>query len=155
MGRQPATTARRGGMRARRPRRARGYLMLEVVISAAILAVVLGAAVSVIAKERAAVTRAGNRAKASSLAQELMSQLLADSGTSPSFACSANVSVPVGAEYPGFARRYSCAVVSSAINADLGSIYELTVEVEYPLGSGGTGTVEHKALRRDRHAVLD
>lgn len=156
MRREPSTHTCAGRARSGRRHRARGYLMLEVVISAAILAVVLGAAVNVIAKERAGIARAGHRAKASSLAQELMSQLLADNGPSPTYACGSNVTVAVDtSHYPGFARRYSCTLVSNAVNGGLGSLYELTVEVDYPLGTGALHTIRHKALRRDRHALLD
>lgn len=136
--------------------RSRGYLLIEVMVSGAILAVILGGAISLIAAERAHIATATNRAKASALAQELISQLLADTGPTPTMVCGTNVDVPVDTtQYPGFSRQYSCSVLATAINVDLGALYELTVEVSYPKGKGQTGTVEHKALRRDRHVLLE
>lgn len=130
-------------------------------MSGAILALILGAAISLVAKERAQLVRASHRAKAAGLAQELMQQLLADSGPTKTFACSATpalVSEPVGGDFPGFSRFYSCTSIATAgTDLDrgvtvLGKLYELRVQVRYPSGDAANPVafIEHYAVRRDR-----
>lgn len=74
-------------MKQARRKRARGYLLLEAMASGAILALILGSAISIISAERARITLESNRAKATALAQDLMQQLLADSSVVKHFGC--------------------------------------------------------------------
>lgn len=146
--------------RKRRARQSRGYLLIEVMASGAILAVILGATISMVGIERAQVTRASHRAKAASLAQDLMQQLLADSGPTKAFTCSGAVvaSNPTGTGFAGFERDYSCSEIAEAGtdvlagSTVLGKLYELKVMVRYPSGdrSNPVAFIEQYAVRRDR-----
>jgi hypothetical protein len=147
----------------------RGYLMIETMLSGAILALMLGAAMSVVASERQAISHATLRAKASVLLDERLHQLMADSDVTKQFTCDTCTkpcSVAIGSatintdtninqsDYPGFEREWYCREIGQAVSDALGSVYELGVRVKYPTDSDGNKkTIERLAIRRDR--VLD
>lgn len=164
-------------MKQAAPKRVRGYLLLEVMASGAVLAVILGSAISMVAQERARVTLESNRATATALAQDLMQQMLADVTSEKHFGCAGGKAVAVGAcagencvhnpnnaanpgsqtdddpaPFPGFDRYYDCAQISSsaAIQGNDGKLFKLTVRVTYPGSGGQIDTVTHTALRRER-----
>ncbi len=144
---------RRPMTRPPRPARARGYLLIEMMISGVILGLILTATMNVVADERALVVSADNRSKAAALTEDMMALLLADTGPNKDYDTNGSwvTANPDQSLYPGFKRRYWSNDVISAAASQLGSIWELKVEVTYPVGKGATKVVEHSTLRRDRY----
>lgn len=161
--------------RTHKARSLRGYLLIETMVSGAILAVILGTTLSVIASERADITRGSSRARASVLAEEGIELLMSDHGvtnkvlttvgsgcvnctpatgacTSPGAISWVNTSMPAinAGDYPGFSRQWFCRVLQRSSNATVGNLVELGVRVNYPGVGGVSKFVEHRAVRRDR-----
>jgi type II secretory pathway pseudopilin PulG len=150
----------------------RGYLLIETMVSGAIIALVLAGSLSVIASERAAVSQATMRARASSLAEETLSQLIAENNEpgTPTFTCQTCGSPPctpttwnattvnVG-DYPGFVREYACLEFANSGSGRLGDMWQVGVRVTFPSdkndATAGTDTIEHWALRRSRLLPTD
>jgi type II secretory pathway pseudopilin PulG len=145
----------------RRARSPRGYLLIETLLSGAIIAVILAATMSVVASERADTTRATLRAKAGALAEDGLQQLLADSGTNASrrFTCDAGwqtAGMPAinTGDHPGFSREWDCDTIATSAQPTLGDLVRISVRVTFPLVGAATNgtktTIEHTTLRRDR-----
>jgi prepilin-type N-terminal cleavage/methylation domain-containing protein len=129
----------------------RGYLLIEVMVSGAILAVILSATIGLVASSRAEITRASHRAKASSLAEQAIGQLLSEWPHTTTAACPGGITLP-----PGYSM--TCNVTQSGLDGsstpalfDADHLHNVTVTVTYPNIDGtGTDTTTHQALRRNR-----
>jgi type II secretory pathway pseudopilin PulG len=143
---------------ARGARGPRGYLLIEVMVSGAILAVLLTATVGVIATARSEISRGSFRAVATELAQQRLQMMLS---SAPNALCPAS-DVP----RPGFIR--TC-VISNAtfatINlpfvspssgftigpASIEGVQRITVTVEYnAVGKDARRTITVHGFRRPR-----
>lgn len=151
-----------------RPLRPRGYLLLEVMASGAMLAIILGGTISLVASERAKIVEENRRAIATGLAQELLGILVADNGDRKHFGCDDksvgscagsncvhnpnNAADPGSATddadppFPGFDRYYDCEERAGSN----GKLHDLEVRVTYPGAGGSIATVTAKTLRRNR-----
>ena len=122
----------------------RGYIMLEALISGALLAVVLGTTLSLIASYRVEVTMAARRAEASSLAMATADELMARPHTTGSQALTAV------SNHPGFRVAWTIANASTSSTPALpsaNSLHRITVTVEYP-SSQGPQTMIIERLKR-------
>lgn len=118
--------------------RARGYLLLEAMIGAAVLTVLLGATISTLASARVSITRAGQRSMAAELAQQKVSELTTRDGAEE------------GDDVTGVFRR-SWRVTSLELpGTPAGDSWHVVVDVQYPSSGGEPRTITHEAIRRDR-----
>lgn len=123
----------------------RGYIMLEALISGALLAVVLGTTLSLIAAYRVEVTMAARRAEASALAMGVADELMARPHTTGSQGLT---EVPA---HPGFRSAYVIAGTALPSNPPLpgaNAVHKITVTVEYPTGQGPKTMVIERLKRR-------
>ncbi|OGQ25253.1 MAG: hypothetical protein A2138_05160 [Deltaproteobacteria bacterium RBG_16_71_12] len=122
----------------------RGYIMMEALISGALLAVVLGTTLSLIASYRVEVTMAARRAEASALAMATADELMARSHTTGVQALAA---VP---GHPGFRSGWTIATTALPSTPPLpgaNAVHRITVTIEYPSGQG-TKTLVIERLKR-------
>lgn len=123
----------------------RGYVMLEALISGALLAVVLGTTLSMIAGYRVEVTMAARRAEASSLAMATADELMARPHTTGSQALAAVTG------HPGFRSSWTIANMALPSTPPLpgaSAVHRITVTVEYPTGQGPKTMTIQRLKRR-------
>lgn len=126
---------------SRRNARRRGYLLIEVMTSGAILAVVLAGTATAIASSRAQITRSSYRAQAASFAQEWLQLMVAD----------INTTCPT-TDHPRASFTRTCATSTSPFSNTLGTEEVVTITVTYPnLDGSGTDTVTLAGVRRNRY----
>lgn len=142
---QPASATRK------RRRRARGYLLIEVMASGAILAVMLGAAVTQVSAYRMQTATASRRAQAALYAQQTIAWVTAQPTTTAP-AC------PPAAFDPPAPFVLTCAVaaitpVSTPVLQE--PMYDVTVAVSYPSVADPTvsSTSTHQARIRTRNVI--
>ncbi len=123
----------------------RGYIMLEALVSGALLAVVLGTTLSLIGSYRVEVTMAARRAEASSLAMATADELMARPHTTGSQAL-ASV-----ANHPGFRVGWTIANAATTSTPPLPSasaLHRISVTVEYPTSQGPQTMVIERLKRK-------
>lgn len=125
----------------------RGYVLLEALISGALLAVVLSTTLSLVAAYRVEVTMAARRAEASALAMGVADELMARPHTTGIQGLSA---VP---GHPGFRSAWAIANAGLQMSStpplpSINAVHKITVTVEYPTGQGPKTMVIERLKRR-------
>lgn len=123
----------------------RGYIMLEALISGALLAVVLGTTLSLIASYRVEVTMAARRAEASALAMATADELMArPHGTGMQALTSVST-------HPGFRVGWSIGTTATSSTPPLpggNALHLIRVTVEYPTSQGPQSMVIERLKRK-------
>lgn len=132
-------------------RRARGYLLIETMASGAILAVMLGAAVTQVAAYRVQTSTASRRAQAALYAQQAIAWVTAQpTATAPT--CPPAAFDPP----PPFVLTCAVAAITPVSTPALQEpMYDITVSVSYPSVADPTvlSTSTHQARVRSRKVV--
>lgn len=119
-------------------RRARGYLLIEAMVGAAVITVLLGATISTLASARVSISRASQRTMAAELAQQKVSELTTREGPEE------------GDDVSGVFRRSWRVTALELPGTPAGDSWHVVVDVEYPSSRGEPTTITHEAIRRDR-----
>jgi prepilin-type N-terminal cleavage/methylation domain-containing protein len=151
--------------RRRRPVRARGYLLIEVMASGALLALILGTTLTVVASSRVQISRSANRAVATDIGQYYMNLMRScndhadttncGTGAMGAGTCPAPAHPVIAAAKPGFSVQ--CEVAQSGLHTqstpNLFSnthLYVIRVEVTYVDMNNTSKTLQYERYRRDR-----
>ncbi|MDP2340081.1 MAG: type II secretion system protein [Deltaproteobacteria bacterium] len=130
-------------------RRQRGYLLFEVLIGGAILAIVLGTSIDLLVSARRDATLASKRQEATALARAKAHELWGD----PQVVSTQSI-IDVGPAFPGLKWSWNVAqsglqARSSPVLATNDTLHEITVRVEYPTARG-RATAEFRSLKAKR-----
>lgn len=145
------------GKRRRAPR---GYLLIEVMLSGAILALILATTLSIVADARVQTTKANNRAIASDIGQYYLHLMAScnhhNGGNCPiTSACPTPAHPVIAANKPGFA--VTCDVANSGLEGastpnlfNAAHLQQVEIVVTYPDYNDNPDDLTYKTYRRNR-----